>query len=57
MSKRLSIGDYHVGPYCGDSIFRLKSWTFWFKKYGIIRKIDNGFSFGPILFWKERIHD
>lgn len=57
MTRRLSVGDYHVGPYCGESIFRLKSWTFWLKKYGFIRKVNEGFSVGPILFWKERIND
>lgn len=48
---RLSIGDYHVGPFCGESIFRLRSW----KWSGVFRKTRSGFSIGPILFWKEKI--
>ena len=50
---RISIGNYHVGPYCGSTWIPLKKseWKF----YKLFRKIDNGFSIGTVLFWKERI--
>lgn len=51
MSRRLSLGDYHVGPFCGERIFRLRSW----KSYPFFKKSSNGFSIGPILFWREKI--
>ena len=55
MSRRLSIGDYHVGPYCGEHFFSLRSWTSYIKQFGLFRKTTGGFSIGPILFWKEKI--
>lgn len=55
MSRRLSIGDYHVGPYCGERFWRLRSWTSYIKQFGLFRKTTGGFSIGPILFWKEKI--
>lgn len=41
---------YAFGPYCGERLFSLRSW----KSYPLFRSIDNGFSVGPILFWKKR---
>ena len=48
---RVSIGDFHVGPYCGSRILSRRDW----RMYGLYRRIKTGFSIGPILFWKERI--
>lgn len=54
MSKRLSIGDYHVGPYCGSRwLYPTKSDL---KYYGLFRRVDRGFSIMQILFWKEKIN-
>jgi hypothetical protein len=53
MSKRLDFGDYHVGTYCGEHLFSLRDWRDNFKRYGLIRRMDDAFSIGPILFWKD----
>ena len=57
MSCRLSIGDYHAGPFCGERVFSFRSWKSYLtaKGYGLFRKTDHSFSIGPILFWKEKI--
>lgn len=42
-------GDYYVARYCGARFFSVRHW----KMYGLFRKINSGFSIGPVLFWKE----
>jgi len=49
---RISIGDYHAGPYCGEQVWRVRGWL---RRYGWFRRTTSGFSIGPILFWKEHI--
>ena len=44
------IGRVFFGLYCGERLFSFQSW----KRYGLFRKIDRGFSIGPVLFWKGR---
>lgn len=56
MTRRLSVGNYHVGPYCGEHFFSLRDWKSNFKRHGLIRRMDRAFSIGPILFWKEKIN-
>lgn len=51
MSRRLSLGNTHVGPYCGARIWRPRDWRI----YGLFRRISSGFSIGPVLFWREVI--
>jgi len=43
--------DYHIGPFCGERIFKLRDW----KRRGLFSKVGSGFAIGPIFFWKEKI--
>lgn len=40
---------YAFGPYCGERLFSLRSW----RSSQLFRRTTNGFSIGPILFWKK----
>lgn len=51
MSKHVSVGDFHAGPYCGARLLSVRDW----KLYGFFRKTSTGFSIGPLYFWKEKI--
>lgn len=51
MSRRLSLGNLHVGPYCGARIWRPRDW----RTYGLFRRTRSGFSIGPVYFWRESI--
>lgn len=51
-TKRISFTDnYHLGVFCGESIFSIHSW----RGYRLFDKRGNSISVGPILFWREYI--
>lgn len=51
MSRHLSIGDRHAGTYCGGQVWNVRQS---YRRYGLSRRLEDGFSLGPVLFWKER---
>lgn len=51
---RVFVGDkpvFAVAAYCGSKWYRLSDWKMYLGQFGLIRKIEGGFSIGPILFW------
>ena len=43
-----------VGVYCGSRWYRISDWKLYLKEFGLIRRVESGFSIGPILFWDGR---
>lgn len=45
----IKIGDRRIGLYCGERLWRARSW----KRYGLFKHTGTGFSIGPVLFWRD----